>query len=387
MARAWLINSRGLANKVKNAARSSAYQIKDCGANRDCPNCHFVIDNSDVLSEWPGLPAGVKFDPSDAELLEHLAAKCGVGNSKPHMFIDEFIPTLDGDNGIYYDHPANLPGSKNDGSSFHFFHKTINAYATGHRKRRKVDCHRSLAAEHVRWHKTGKTKPIMENGVQKGCKKIMVLYKSSKKGSKADKSNWVMHQYHLGTEDGEKEGEYVVSKIFYQQHKQSETNDNNLVIEDDVNALGTSPRTPITSAPNPPRPGKSVGCDDVPDEDVLHSSAKEAELVPGTQFEDNIGDTTWLAGESQADENCDLDCLEDTLLCKETFNSSTLLNGSFADRITDFPSNIYGVTGNSSTSCGIGDLENIDLGTPPDFQLADLQFGSQESLLGWLDRL
>lgn len=46
--RAWLINSRGLANKVKNAARSSAYQIKDCGANRDCPNCHFVIDNSDV---------------------------------------------------------------------------------------------------------------------------------------------------------------------------------------------------------------------------------------------------------------------------------------------------------------------------------------------------
>ncbi|PQQ13207.1 NAC domain-containing protein 8 [Prunus yedoensis var. nudiflora] len=354
MARAWLINSRGLANKVKNAARSSAYQIKDCGANRDCPNCHFVIDNSDVLSEWPGLPAGVKFDPSDAELLEHLAAKCGVGNSKPHMFIDEFIPTLDGDNGIYYDHPANLPGSKNDGSSFHFFHKTINAYATGHRKRRKVDCHRSLAAEHVRWHKTGKTKPIMENGVQKGCKKIMVLYKSSKKGSKADKSNWVMHQYHLGTEDGEKEVQ-----------------------------------GPPTSAPNPPRPGNSVGCDDVPDEDMLHSSAKEAELVPGTQFEDNIGDTTWLAGESQADENCDLDCLEDTLLCKETFDSSTLLNGSFTDRIssTDFPSNIYGVTGNSSTSCGIGDFENIDLGTPPDFQLADLQFCSQDSLLGWLDRL
>lgn len=172
-----------------------------------------------------------------------------------------------------------VSGSKNDGSSFHFFHKTINAYATGHRKRRKVDCHRSLAAEHVRWHKTGKTKPIMENGVQKGCKKIMVLYKSSKKGSKADKSNWVMHQYHLGTEDGEKEGEYVVSKIFYQQHKQSETNDNNLVIEDDVNALGTSPRTPITSAPNPPRPGNSVGCDDVPDEDMLHSSAKVGQLL------------------------------------------------------------------------------------------------------------
>lgn len=53
-----------------------------------------------VSPEWPGLPIGVKFDPSDVELLEHLAAKCGVGNSKPHMFIDEFIPTIEGDQGI-----------------------------------------------------------------------------------------------------------------------------------------------------------------------------------------------------------------------------------------------------------------------------------------------
>lgn len=62
-----------------------------------------------VSSEWPGLPAGVKFDPSDAEVLEHLAAKCGAGNFMPHMFIDEFIPTLEGE-GIYCDHPENLPG-------------------------------------------------------------------------------------------------------------------------------------------------------------------------------------------------------------------------------------------------------------------------------------
>lgn len=63
-----------------------------------------------VSPEWPGLPIGVKFDPSDVELLEHLAAKCGVGNSKPHMFIDEFIPTIEGDQGICYTHPENLPG-------------------------------------------------------------------------------------------------------------------------------------------------------------------------------------------------------------------------------------------------------------------------------------
>lgn len=63
-----------------------------------------------VSIEWPGLPAGVKFDPSDAELLEHLAGKIWLGNSKPHLFIDEFIPTLNEDEGICYTHPENLPG-------------------------------------------------------------------------------------------------------------------------------------------------------------------------------------------------------------------------------------------------------------------------------------
>lgn len=63
-----------------------------------------------VSHEWPGLPAGVKFDPSDVQLLEHLAAKCGVGNAKPHILIDEFIPTLEEDKGICYTHPENLPG-------------------------------------------------------------------------------------------------------------------------------------------------------------------------------------------------------------------------------------------------------------------------------------
>ncbi|XP_048434611.1 SUPPRESSOR OF GAMMA RESPONSE 1-like isoform X2 [Pyrus x bretschneideri] len=382
---AWLINSRGLASKVKNAARSTACPIKECGANRECPNCHFVIDNSDVLSEWPGLPIGVKFDPSDGELLVHLAAKCGVGNSQPHLLIDELIPTLEGDNGICYDHPKNLPGATKDGSSIHFFHKTMNAYATGQRKRRKVDSQRSVASEDVRWHKTGKTKAILENGV-KGWKKIMVLYKSSKKGTKPEKVNWVMHQYHLGAEEDEREGDYVVSKIFYQQHKQSERNDNNVVAEDsDVNALRTSPRTPVSNPPIPPRPGKSVWFEDVPDEAMLRSSVKEPELAqeayhvpqPDPRFEDNIGEPTWLAGESQAD---DLHSLDETLLCKEIFGSASNLISN-----TDFNSNTYEVNGNSSTPCGLRDLENIGLDSPPDFQLPDLQFSSQDSLLNWLD--
>ena len=56
----------------------------------------------------------------------------------------------------------------------------------------------------------------MVNGKQKGCKKILVLYTNFGKNRKPEKTNWVMHQYHLGQLEEEKEGELVVSKIFYQ---------------------------------------------------------------------------------------------------------------------------------------------------------------------------
>ncbi|XP_040370950.1 SUPPRESSOR OF GAMMA RESPONSE 1 isoform X4 [Rosa chinensis] len=404
--RAWLINSRGFANKVKNCAS----QIKDCGASRECPKCHYLISNSDVSTEWPGFPTGVKFDPSDTDLIEHLAAKVGVGNSKPHMFIDEFIPTIDWDIGICYTHPENLPGAKKDGSSFHFFHKTCNAYSTGRRKRRKIDKEHDLAAQAVRWHKTGKTKAI-RSGVHPGWKKIMVLYKSSIKGSKADKTDWVMHQYHLGSTEDEKEGEYVVSKIFYQQPKQADKSDHNLVIEESESyVLQRSPITPITNPPTTPAPEESAWCDAGPDEYMQNSYAKVAEHVPevsqyaqlrkfedsmshvpqlDSQFENNVGQPTWLAGESQVDEYCGLNCFDDTLLCKETFNSSTPLNGPVLNPISngDCVNNTYGVTGNSSTAFGIPDLENLEFDSPPDFQLTGLQFCSQDSILEWLDRL
>lgn len=58
----------------------------------------------------PGLPAGVKFDPTDTELLEHLEGKVRSDAHKLHPLIDEFIPTLEGENGICYTHPEKLPG-------------------------------------------------------------------------------------------------------------------------------------------------------------------------------------------------------------------------------------------------------------------------------------
>ena len=68
----------------------------------------------------------------------------------------------------------------------------------------------------TRWHKTGKTRPVFTNGKLKGYKKILVLYTNYGKQRKPEKTNWVMHQYHLGSDEEEKDGELVVSKVFYQ---------------------------------------------------------------------------------------------------------------------------------------------------------------------------
>jgi len=47
----------------------------------------------------------------------------------------------------------------------------------------------------------------------------MVLYMFPENGGKGEKTNWVMHQYHLGTEEDEREGNYIISKVFYQQQQ------------------------------------------------------------------------------------------------------------------------------------------------------------------------
>ncbi|TKW41421.1 hypothetical protein SEVIR_1G314500v4 [Setaria viridis] len=205
-----------MASKIKNASGPTQHTTYTWNSNptKECPKCNHIIDNSDIVDECPGLPKGVKFDPSDQELLWHLLAKIGKVGVKPHPFIDEFIPTIDSNEGLCYIHPQKLPGVKQDGSVSHFFHRTFKAYSTGTKKRRKINTDELVE---VRWNKTGKTKPVVIGGTHLGCKKIMVMYASNIKGGKQEKTNWVMHQYHVGTGEDEKDGEFVVSKLFYQQ--------------------------------------------------------------------------------------------------------------------------------------------------------------------------
>lgn len=105
-------------------------------------------------------------------------------------------------------------GVSNDGQIRHFFHRPSKAYTTGTRKRRKV--HTDEDGSETRWHKTGKTRAVVVGGTVKGFKKILVLYTNYGRQRKPEKTNWVMHQYHLGNNEEERDGELVVSKVFYQ---------------------------------------------------------------------------------------------------------------------------------------------------------------------------
>ena len=64
------------------------------------------------------------------------------------------------------------------------------------------------------WHKTGNTLLVMVKGRQTGSKKVLVLH--TNKNFDQQRTNWVMHQYHLGDLEQEKERELVLCKIFYQ---------------------------------------------------------------------------------------------------------------------------------------------------------------------------
>ncbi|KAK8657629.1 hypothetical protein V6N13_035858 [Hibiscus sabdariffa] len=450
MAGTWLVDGNRIATKIRSASDPERATWKS-NPTRSCPNCHHVIDNSDVYKllsfsialcymllvkqEWPGLPRGVKFDPSDQEIIWHLLTKVGMEDSKPHPFINEFIPTIENDDGICYTHPQKLPGVKEDGCVSHFFHRAIKAYNTGTRKRRKI--HGDDFGD-VRWHKTGRTKPVLLDGVQRGCKKIMVLYMTMAKGGKAEKTNWVMHQYHLGTDEDEKDGEYVISKIFLQQQqqqtKQADKTEQDVPETTDTMIVKVDPVTPKSVTPDPPRTGRqcheydqgqdyTVSCLNPPSQDF---SAKHPPMqyvedevqaecenssyndLPGqenhvNQMLDNNDnndndnhaeeDSKWWDGESQFLLDSQ-QLVEGLSLCDELLQSQSpqrdangndgMLDGK--PRLSDYAQLGAEHLKKDLEECQNlegDDPTNIELDTPPEFRLSQLDFASQDSYVAW----
>ncbi|OWM77424.1 NAC domain-containing protein 73-like [Punica granatum] len=206
-----------IADKITTSIYHESGEPDYSGTIITCLSCGHPIElyNQGQIHELQGLPAGVKFDPTDQEIMEYLEAKVMEDGIRLHALIDEFIKTLEGDNGICCAHPEKLPGVRRDGQIRHFFHRPSKAYTTGTRKRRRVHMGKNTEGE-TRWHKTGKTRPIIAGGKVKGFKKILVLYTNYGRQRKPEKTNWVMHQYHLGDNEEEKDGELVVSKVLYQ---------------------------------------------------------------------------------------------------------------------------------------------------------------------------
>ncbi|CAB4295560.1 unnamed protein product [Prunus armeniaca] len=443
----WLVDKNRIATKIKSASGTcDPERIKwQSNPTRACPNCQYTIDNSDVAQEWPGLPKGVKFDPTDQEIIWHLIAKSGAEDLKPHPFIDEFIITVDDDEGICCSHPHKLPSVKQDGSASHFFHRAIKAYNTGTRKRRKIHD----GDGDVRWHKTGRTKPVMLDGVQRGCKKIMVLYMSMVGGGKPKKTNWVMHQYHLGTEEDEKDGDYVISKIYYQQQqqvKQADKTDQDLPENFDLVITKVDPVTPKSVTPEPPRTERKLAdfdlgqdtpatsrdpfpqhpeMDQAEDEvhpemdhaeDEVHPAMDHAEDEVHPEFEkpdhydqhnvENEADEVINNTENNAQEDPKwwdsesqnlLDSqqlVEGLALCDDLLQSQSPIR---AGHENDEPAQVkprladYAKLGPENLKKDLEECENIVLDppnimledTPPDFRLSQLEFGSQESFLSW----
>jgi len=71
------------------------------------------LKSFDCNKNLAGFPAGLRFAPSDQQLIEHLESmvlvKEGAG-SRAHALLNHFIPTIEGGNDICYTHPENLPG-------------------------------------------------------------------------------------------------------------------------------------------------------------------------------------------------------------------------------------------------------------------------------------
>ncbi|OQU81050.1 hypothetical protein SORBI_3006G003850 [Sorghum bicolor] len=138
-----------------------------------CPNCNYLDFQ----------PVSSLLHRTRPELIEHLESMVLVkeqGGSRAHALINHFIPTIEGDIGICYTYPKNLPGVTRDGHSRHFFHRTTKAYPTSTRTRRKIMSeHGQCSSEDVgeaHWHRTGNTRPVNVGCKQKGFIKILVLH-------------------------------------------------------------------------------------------------------------------------------------------------------------------------------------------------------------------
>ncbi|KAI3495286.1 hypothetical protein L1887_37560 [Cichorium endivia] len=138
--------------------------------------------DSSTCSQYPNLPPGFRFHPTDEELVVHYLKKKASSIPLPVAIIAEVD--------LYKFDPWELPSKATFGDQeWYFFSPRDRKYPNGMRPNR--------AATSGYWKATGTDKPILSSrGDQKvGVKKALVFY--SGKPPKGIKTNWIMHEYRL----------------------------------------------------------------------------------------------------------------------------------------------------------------------------------------------
>ncbi|TVU47899.1 hypothetical protein EJB05_07515, partial [Eragrostis curvula] len=152
---------------------------------------------------WPGLPRGVEFNPSDSDLVWHLAAEIGNYLAHRHPFISEFIVPVNDDGGFSCTHPQDIPGVRRDGRASYFFHKRFDVLCNNNN------------GKNISWQKVGTPKSIILDETLQGCKEEFALYAYNVSDNSREQTDWRLHQYHI-SDSVKGDGELVVSKIFHQ---------------------------------------------------------------------------------------------------------------------------------------------------------------------------
>uniref|UniRef100_A0A804QP94 NAC domain-containing protein n=1 Tax=Zea mays TaxID=4577 RepID=A0A804QP94_MAIZE len=133
---------------------------------------------------WPGLPSGVEFNPSDSDLLWHVAAEVGNAIAERHPFINEFIKFVDDVREFICTHPQHIPGVRQDGRASYFFHRSFEPYIN---ENDVNNC----------WKKIGSHRSIILDGTLTGCKEVFALYADMPSDKRSQETDWRLHQYHL----------------------------------------------------------------------------------------------------------------------------------------------------------------------------------------------
>ncbi|KAF6163174.1 hypothetical protein GIB67_025038 [Kingdonia uniflora] len=144
------------------------------------------MENTDSSSgSHPNLPPGFRFHPTDEELIVHYLEKKLKATPLPLTIIAEIE--------LYKFDPWELPGKAIFGDKeWYFFSPRDRKYPNGARPNR--------ASTSGYWKATGTDKPVITSGGKQkiGVKKALVFYRG--KPPKGIKTNWIMHEYRLITD-------------------------------------------------------------------------------------------------------------------------------------------------------------------------------------------